>query len=357
MDTRKPTLKDIAKVSGYSLASVHRAINKKEGVSESVQKEILDIAAQMGYTTNYLASTLKRKPTNVAIVLPEAEVYGKHYFSYMWNACHNMCSEVAGYNMNILEFPFECGEYEEQNEQALLEKLYLDMGDKLDGLLIAPTNNNLKTRSILEKFIAKGVTVVLIDNDFPDIGRLCCIAPSDVYTGRLGAECLTSVLHGPGTILVASGDEASLSHSLNNKGFRDYIEENNLPYKVMAIDDKKIDDVYRHALHEIQEQDNVVGLYSVRARFTAPMARAAVDSGKLSQLCLLGSDLFTESAQMLKDGILKGIVYKNPYQKGYLGMKVLFEHLIKGITPKSETLLVPISIIFQNNLRFFEEFI
>ena len=95
----------------------------------------------------------------------------------------------------------------------------------------------------------------------------------------------------------------------------------------------------------------------MRARNTIPMCEAAIQSGRLEELFLVGSDLFQESAKMLNDGILKAIVYKGPYQKGYMGYKTLFGYLIKGTPPKGDAISVPISIILQNNIKFYEEFI
>ena len=60
---------------------------------------------------------------------------------------------------------------------------------------------------------------------------------------------------------------------------------------------------------------------------------------------------------VLRDGVLEAIIYKAPYEKGYQGFKVLFECLIKGNVPKSAAVSVQISIIMQNNIRFFEDFI
>ena len=48
MEVKKITLKDIAQASGYSLVSVHRALNNKEGVSKAVKQEILNVANEMG---------------------------------------------------------------------------------------------------------------------------------------------------------------------------------------------------------------------------------------------------------------------------------------------------------------------
>ena len=44
IDVKKITLKDIAQASGYSLVSVHRAMNNKEGVSKEVRQQILNVA-------------------------------------------------------------------------------------------------------------------------------------------------------------------------------------------------------------------------------------------------------------------------------------------------------------------------
>ena len=58
---------------------------------------------------------------------------------------------------------------------------------------------------------------------------------------------------------------------------------------------------------------------------------------------------------MLRRGVLKSIIYKNPYQKGYLGMKTLVESLIKDSPSAQKNLTVQISVIMRSNLVFFED--
>lgn len=360
MDVKKVTLKDIAQASGYSLVSVHRAMNNKEGVSKAVKQEILNVANEMGYTANYVASALKRRQVNVAVVLPEPEEGGKYYFRYMWKACKEYESEVAGYNMNVMNFTFNVdGNPGDEEQVAILKKLYDEWGGRLDGLLTAPNINSSRMQCLLSQFTAKGVAVVLIDNDFKDCGRLCCVAPNDTYTGQLAAELMNMVLKGrKGTILVAAGDEDSLSHKMNATGFEDYFKKHNADIKVRSIQDlNQAEANMQQILKCFQEDKDIIGAYSVRARNTIPLCEAAIRSGRLEELFLVGSDLFQESAKMLNDGILKAIVYKGPYQKGYMGYKALFGYLIKGIRPKGDAISVPISIILQNNIKFYEEFI
>lgn len=360
MEVKKVTLKDIAQASGYSLVSVHRAMNNKEGVSQAVRQDILRVASELGYTTNYVASALKRRQVNLAVVLPSPEEKGRYYFRYIWKGCHAAWDEVSGYNLNVMEYTFSTqGGGGSEKQVEILKTLYEEWGDRLDGLLTAPDINSPKLQCLLGQFAGRGVSIVLIDNDFEDCGRLCCIAPNDTYTGRLCAELMNLGLKGQrGAILVAEGEEMSWSHKMNQTGFETYFKEHNPDIKIWRAPDLHDDEANcRQMVKGLLEIPDIIGAYSMRAKNTMPMCHALCRTGKQGDVFAVGSDLFPESAQMLKDGVLKAIVYKAPYEKGYKGFKTLFECLIKGKTPKKEAVSVQISIIMQNNMQFFEEFI
>lgn len=353
------TLKDIAESTGFSLVSVHRAINGKNGVSEKTRREILAAAEKMGYTPNLMASVLKRKQLNIAIVYPQLGGSGAFYFDYMWKGSKAFIDESTGYQIHFIDCPFDLDPgsmHEEEHQLEVLDDLLATMGDELDGLLTVPMENTEAGNAAIARFCEKGVRVVLIDNDYPDSGRLCCISASDENTGRLSAELMCAMLHQQeGTILVAAGNEQSQSHRLNAMGFADYVRTHRPELNVICINDPQhpTPDVF----YRYMEDPAVVAAYSVRARNTVPLCEAALMLEAKRKLLVLGSDLFERSADMLRRGVLKGIIYKNPYQKGYLGLKVLVENLIKDQPPKGAKITVPISVIMRNNLVFFEEFL
>ena len=359
MNPSTVTLKDIAESTGFSLVSVHRAINGKSGVSEKTRRAILAAAEKMGYTPNLMASVLKRKQLNIAIVFPQLGGSGAFYFDYMWKGCKAYIDENTGYQINFIDCPFDLDPgsmHEEEHQLETLRELCLTMGDELDGLLTVPMENTEAGNREIERLCEKGVKVVLIDNDFPGSGRMCCISAGDENTGRLSAELMCAMVHQQqGTILVAAGNEQSPSHRLNAMGFADYVRTHRPELNVICVNDPQ------HPTPEVfyryMEDPSVVAAYSVRARNTVPLCEAALMLESRRKLLVIGSDLFEKSADMLRRGVLKGIVYKNPYQKGYLGIKVLVERLIKDLPPKDENITVPISVIMRNNLVFFEEFL
>lgn len=358
--TGNVTLKDIAEKTNYSLVSVHRAMNGKPGVSERTRQEILAAAHEMGYTANLMASFLKRKQLNIAIVFPEYGRTGSYYYNYMWKGFRTYIEENSGYQINFLEFPFELQtshEHEELLQLDMLDKVYDEWGDRLDGLLTVPMVNTAVLSESIARFTKKNVQVVLIDNDLPDCGRLCCIAPNDENTGRLGAELMCSMIHQTsGTILVAAGNSSSLSHRMNAMGFADYVRTHRPELNVVVVNDTQ-NNPQSQTFYDRMLDPAIIAAYSVRARNTIPLCNAALRLESQRKLLLLGSDLFKESAEMLRRGVLKGIIYKNPYQKGYQGIKTLVERLIREKTPRSDSLSVQISVILRNNLVFFEEFI
>ena len=216
--------------------------------------------------------------------------------------------------------------------------------------------SNRALEEALWRFTLSGVRVVLMDNDIPASGRLCCIAPHDPFTGRLAAEFL-HLMHLPaGTVLVGGGSRTVCSHIYNLRGFSEYLREAVSPLDLLVLYEyEDMDRLYERAVSLLRERDDIAAVYAVTSRETIPLARAVLDSGRRDRVKAIGSDLFSESAWYLRAGLLQGIIDKNAYEKGIRGFSVLLSYLIKKTPPPSEKILVPISIIMQNNLTFFQE--
>jgi LacI family transcriptional regulator len=348
------TLKDISIATGVSLASVHRALYNKEGISGKLSQRIISKANELGYKTNYAAASLKRRPLNTAIVLPGEEGSGRFYYHYLWQACRKYHQEVIGLNMRLMEFAFS----ETENQVALLEKIYRTHRDDLDGILIVPLNRDDAMRIVIDKFIERGIQVVLVDNDIPGCGRLCCISPNDEAAGRLGAELLSLITHGPGKILVSAGSTTMSSHVYNLAGFMDYMTENKLPFqihKVYGYDDLKKS--YEEAKAFLKKNNDVAGFYALTARETISLCQAVIDSGYGGKIRGVGTDVFPESVRLLKDNIVQALLYAQPYEKAYQGLKILCESLIKKEKPARQLVSVPTGVVMKNNVSFFQEFV
>ncbi len=355
MGNNRVTLKEIAAELNVSRTTVHRALHGKEGISEELRQAILTRAEELGYTTNYIASSLKRKTKRLAVVLPQKEGVGQFYHKYFWDAIETFYPEASSLNVEIVAFPFQ----EDKDQQvAILDKIFHDGNTEYHGILTMPTKNDEELRQAVKRFSYKNVPVVLVDSDLPDSGRLCCIAPHDRLTGRLGAEILTSITHKPGKILIASGSTAHAAHMNNLEGFREYLKESAPEFELLVMHNYgNFQKCYQESVALLRSHPDIVAFYSVTARDTIPLTQAVIDCGLAGKLRGVGSDLFPQSAKLLRQGALQALIYKNAYDKGRLGFEVLFSYVVKNIAPETEKMTVPISVIMQNNLPFFKDFI
>ena len=67
------SLKEVAKEAGVSVMSVSKALNNKEGLSDETRRRILEIAAQMNYSQNQVACSLRTGATRtIGVVLSDS---------------------------------------------------------------------------------------------------------------------------------------------------------------------------------------------------------------------------------------------------------------------------------------------
>ena len=225
------TLKDIATDLGISRTTVHRALHGKEGISDQLRASICNRAEEMGYTANYVASSLKRKTVRLAVVLPCKDGKGQYYHKYFWDSVETFLPEASSLNASVEFYSFK----EDTDEQLAVLGALLEERVPVDGLLTMPAKCDFGMQQMIERFGYRNIPVVLIDNNLPGSRHLCCVAPHDHMTGRLGAEILLATTHRKGKVLVANGSTNSAAHMHNLQGFRDYLKENGNPFELLVI--------------------------------------------------------------------------------------------------------------------------
>ena len=71
------TIKDIALLSGYSLGTVSRVINKRPDVSEKARKRIEEVIRQYDYTPNINAKQMRMKDSAMIAIIGKRLIQGE----------------------------------------------------------------------------------------------------------------------------------------------------------------------------------------------------------------------------------------------------------------------------------------
>ncbi|HKM08094.1 MAG TPA: LacI family DNA-binding transcriptional regulator, partial [Sphaerochaeta sp.] len=66
------TIREVAQVSGVSIATVSRVLNNSDSVTHKTREKVILAMAQLGYNRNEVARSLKmRKTKTIGIIAPE----------------------------------------------------------------------------------------------------------------------------------------------------------------------------------------------------------------------------------------------------------------------------------------------
>jgi len=350
MDAEKPTLKDIARAAGVSATTVHRSLHGKGGVGKIMDEEIKRIASELGYRSNYLASTLKRKDIHLAIALPEPILDYKYYYLSLWRGVRKFLKEIPEFGIKAVEFYYP---FAEGSNGAILREIYEKNSDDIDGLLTIAVDHN-QSAYFLEKLNDKGIPIVLVGSDLYKDYRLCCVKTYDEVVGQVAAELLTAFNSKEKKVILSGNPTGTLSmldQFYNINGFEKYISEAKDSVELIHVFGTPGKENISKLKQVLEENDDIYAIYSSSARHTMQMCKAVIEMGLEGKVRLIGNDCFKESVNYLKQGVLTAIIDKKIPMQSYLAMKTLFDYVVKGEYPSSSLLYVQPSIVMKSNVE------
>jgi DNA-binding LacI/PurR family transcriptional regulator len=148
IQNKRATIKDIAKLTGFSIATVSRVINKK-GLfySKSTYGIIISAAESLNYYPDAIARGLKTSKTyNIAFLVPKtAEFYSEIFLGIQDTA------NLSGYSVAMYSSKFDAKQ-EKRNIEVILS-------NRLDGIIIATSLFECKNFENISKAGIPAVTI------------------------------------------------------------------------------------------------------------------------------------------------------------------------------------------------------
>jgi LacI family transcriptional regulator len=345
---KRATIKDIASLAKVSLGSVHCALMGKEGVSEQTRLRILNIAKQINYRPNSSAAALKRKPIRIAAAFPGSAEDNRLYYSGIWEGIRDVFKTVRDLNVTCLEVPYYNGINNQADELADV----LSHGE-VNGLLSVGYADNRGKISI-QRFIDRNIPVVLITNDIPLSGRLCCVQPDYRTTGRMLAEFITRQIPEKSGILLWAGDVLIPSHYAIVEGFDSWLADEGLHNPVHKLHPRGTKEQDLKRIMRTLRHEPIGACCSVNALGSLLLGTALEQIKFTKRLVAVGSDLFEENFRFLKNGTFTNLVHKNPYMQAYVAAKYLVDFLLREARPPTDVINVGSEIVFQSNAFMYQ---
>lgn len=95
---RRPTITDVARAAGVSVATVSKAINDRDGVSASTHAHVLSVVAELGYESSLVATSMRRGRTHViGVLVAEFEPFALQLLQGVSTALQGTAYDVLAY--------------------------------------------------------------------------------------------------------------------------------------------------------------------------------------------------------------------------------------------------------------------
>ena len=172
----RPTVHDIAKAAGVSLATVDRVINERPGVRPATIVKVHDAIRELGYIRDVAAANLARQRNyRLTFILPEPT----NAFLGMVHDAIGAAGSAAAIDRTLIEIR----SVPARDPHAIARTLADIAPDEVDGVAIM-ADETPQVRDALSRLRRGGVAAVAFISDLPSSDRQHFIGIDNVAAGR-----------------------------------------------------------------------------------------------------------------------------------------------------------------------------
>lgn len=296
----KPTVNDIARVAGVSLATVDRVLNARPGVRSVTIEKVTRAIAELGYVRDTAAANLARgRVYNLLFILPDTA----NEFVVALDTHVGEQSAKLRHQRTTLEMlrvpPFD--------PQAIVQALDAVDETRTDGVAVfGPETPSV--RDAVKRARARGIVVVALVADLPSSERDHFIGVDNVAAGRTAAQLMGRFATRKGRVLVITGSRLARDHLERRKGFDAVMSEAFPSLDVVAsIEGRDDPELIRKMLPDVfAAYPDLCGIYSSAAG--NPGLISFLSENPQPDLVVVAHEMTASSRKALKHDLFDAII-------------------------------------------------
>ncbi|MFC5702675.1 LacI family DNA-binding transcriptional regulator [Cohnella faecalis] len=340
--SKRLTVKELARQIGVSVATLDRVLNNRGNVKPDTYRMVMEKIKEMNYTPNKSASFLSRKNEYVmAIVFPELPEY---FWNQVERGVQTAIDEFRDYGLHVHIIRSE--KYDLDRQKAIFMEL-IESG-KYDAIAISP-NDPQEFADIIDHGVDRGVAICTFNSDSPLSKRLFYVGCDYRVAGRLAADVLCKLIGSKTRVgLIMSYTNFQMQQKVT--GFREVVGEYDHieligPLKLQQEDYDSLDtfiDYFRQ----------VDGIYVSSAKLDR-VAKHLADANLSKPIALIGHDMTEEIYGHLRKGVVTATICQDPVNQGYLTVKSMFDYLVSGEKANEKENITKLELVTKENARYY----
>lgn len=298
----RPTVNDVARAAGVSLATVDRVLNARPGVRVGTISRVTDAIEKIGYVRDVSAANLARqRQYNLAFFLPEGP-------SQFLRALNDEIAEAAA-NAVADRTTIQIFTVPAQDPYALAKALNALDTEIIDGVAImAPETPHV--RDAIRRLKDGGAAVVALISDLPNSGRDHFVGIDSIAAGRTAGVLMGRFLGGRAGKVLVLGSSMQARDSVERRLGFDQVLAEEFP-KIDALpsieghdDLETIERVVSSALDTFPD---VTGIYSLGSG-NRVLTRILEDRGIAKDLVVVAHELTPHTRSALIGGSVDAVI-------------------------------------------------
>jgi len=338
----RPTIHDLAKKAGVSVATVDRVLNRRLPVRDDTARRVVAAAEAIGFhATGLLRRRLTETPfRRFAFLLqkPDAfyQLFGKELV-----AATKAAHQIDGKPM--LEFMAEV-------EPAYIAERIRAVAPKVDALAVVALDYP-QVNDAIEWATEQGTPCFTLLSSISTPNVTGHLGIDGRRNGRIAGWTISRLARGPGKIGILVGSHRYLHQELSEISFRTYMREHAPQFQLMEpivnLDDEAI--AYAEVKKMVQENSDLVGIY-VSGGGQEGLVRALRERGDAPKIVAVCNELTEATRSALYDEVVD-MALGTPIAAI---SKRLVEMMIKAAavpdSPRLAPLLLPPEILMSENI-------
>lgn len=236
------------------------------------------------------------------------------------------------------------------NETQVIQQINIledQISRQADGLVVAPLRPSA-AKSVLEKAVNRGISVVTIDTDADFEGKTSFAGTGNFEAAQRAGKYMVNKLGGEGQIAIVRGAAGDYIHDQRVENFLDIVKDSNIKVVATQPADSQRGKAVNVMQNILQTYPDIKGVYGTNDEMALGALRALKSANADEDITVIGFDGSPDAVKSIRNNELTATVKQDSYNIGYTGVELIVKTLDGEEVP--ETVPVATKIIDKDNV-------
>jgi LacI family transcriptional regulator len=340
----RPTIKDLAKAAGVSVATVNRVIGGTGHVRPATMGRVRDAAQAIGFyglgaIENRVGAARPKYRFGVLLQQPT-----RTFYKDLAGALRSAADRVPDADVEVqIEF------LEELSPQNIATRM-ITLGERCNAISVVAAVHPMVTQAV-EDLQKRGVPVFALISQLAATGDVHYVGLDNWKVGRTSAWAFQHICKAPGKLGILVGNHRYRCQEMNESGFRSYFREFASEFTLLepltTFESSAVAQEMTERL--LRENPDLAGLYVAGGGISGALA-ALRASDRAGKIVVVGYQLMDNTRAALLDGTLTMVISHPLTQLSDEAIQGMIKASDKKAAGRTYTSVLPFEIYTRENI-------